>query len=162
MTSTMSAEAEVHELVRRHLTERRIRYTTARKAVVTAIQLASGPRSAAELIDMEGIQVPVSSLYRTLAVLEESGVLRRNHDTAGIARYELSQWLSGHHHHAVCVACGAIQDIEVPHDAEQVLLNMVNELGKTAGYRVVDHVLEVEGVCRRCDAERDAVRRTNT
>ncbi len=156
MTSILRAEAEVHELVRRHLSEQHIRYTTARKTVVTAFQLASGPRSAAELVTMEGIRIPVSSLYRTLAVLEESGVLRRNHDTAGIARYELSQWLSGHHHHAVCVACGAIQDIEVPHEAEQMLLNMVNELGDAAGYRVVDHVLEVEGVCKACDAERDA------
>jgi len=155
MTSTTRAEAEVHELVRRHLAEQHTRYTTARKTVVTTIQLASGPRSAAELIKVEGLHLPVSSLYRTLAVLEDSGVLRKNHDTAGIARYELSQWLSGHHHHAVCVACGAIQDIEVPHDAEQILLDMVNELGEAAGYRVVDHVLEVEGVCGTCDAQRD-------
>ncbi|GMR03037.1 MAG: ferric iron uptake transcriptional regulator [Acidimicrobiia bacterium] len=154
MAVPASIEAEVHDLVRRHLSDRDIRYTPGRKAVVTAIQLASGPRSAAELVEMDGIRVPVSSLYRTLVVLEESGILRKDHDTSGIARYELSQWLSGHHHHVVCVVCGAIQDIEIPQDAERELLLMASKLGERAGYRVVDHVLEVEGVCPACIAGR--------
>lgn len=105
---------------------------------------------------MDAIGVPASSLYRTLAVLEEAGVLRKAHDTAGIARYELSQWLSEHHHHVVCIACNAIEDIEIPQDAEQAIRRIVGELGESAGYRVVDHILEIEGVCPACDAGRNA------
>ena len=142
---------EVHELVRARLAKTDIRYTSGRRSVVASIQMASGPRSAAELADDARTVVPVSSLYRTLAILEEADVLRRHHGPSGVARYELAEWLTGHHHHVVCVSCGAIEDIDVPHPAELELHAIVDYLGAQAGFRVLDHVLEVEGVCQRCD-----------
>jgi Fur family ferric uptake transcriptional regulator len=146
-----SPSTELHELVNRRLTTDGVRYTSGRRSVVAAIQMASGPRTAAELIDGPTTSIPVSSLYRTLALLEHSDVLKKHHGPDGIARFELAEWLTGHHHHVVCVACGAIEDVTVPRPAEQALAGIVNELGAQAGFRVLDHVLEVEGVCARCD-----------
>jgi Fe2+ or Zn2+ uptake regulation protein len=68
-----------------------------------------------------------------------------------LGKYELAEWLTGHHHHVVCVACGAMEDIDVPHQAEGNLNAIVDSLGALAGFRVLDHVLEVEGVCQSCD-----------
>lgn len=118
---------------------------------MTAVQVASGPRSAAELARDSTGALPVSSLYRTLSILEEAGILRRNHGPDGIARYELAEWLTSHHHHVVCVACGAIEDIDVSDNAERELHSIALSLGSRAGFRVIDHVLEVEGVCPNCD-----------
>ncbi|GMQ92781.1 MAG: hypothetical protein BMS9Abin12_0258 [Acidimicrobiia bacterium] len=142
---------EIHELVRRKLAENSIRYTAGRRTVVTAVQMASGPRSAAELASDATGGLPVSSLYRTLSIFEETGILKRNHGPDGIARYELAEWLTGHHHHVVCVACGSIEDIDVSDKAEHELHSIALSLGSQAGYRVIDHVLEVEGVCPNCD-----------
>ena len=142
---------EVHELVKARLAENDIRYTSGRRSVVASIQMSSGPRSAAELADDTRTAVPVSSLYRTLATLEEADVLKKHHGPNGVGRYELAEWLTGHHHHVVCVSCGAIEDIDVPHPAEVELHAIVDYLGAQAGFRVLDHVLEVEGVCQRCD-----------
>ena len=89
-------------------------------------------------------------MYRTLTILEESDVLKKHHGPDGVGRYELAEWLTGHHHHLVCVSCGAIEDIEVPPSAESELKTIVDSLGEDAGFRVLDHVLEVEGVCQSC------------
>jgi len=149
--ASAAPSTELHELVNRRLSTDGIRYTSGRRSVVAAIQMASGPRTAAELIDSPATSVPVSSLYRTLALLEHSDVLKKHHGPDGIARFELAEWLTGHHHHVVCVACGAIEDVTVPRPAEHALAGIVNELGAQAGFRVLDHVLEVEGVCAKCD-----------
>jgi Fur family ferric uptake transcriptional regulator len=138
-------------MVRQRLAADQIRYTSGRHSLVTSIQMASGPRTAAELAQGYRMDIPVSSLYRTLAILEESDVLRKHHGPDGVGRYELSEWLTGHHHHVVCVSCGEIEDIEVPLRAEKDLTTIVATLGQQSGYRVLDHVLEVEGVCASCD-----------
>jgi len=115
--------------------------------------MAPGPRSAAELAFESTNPLPVSSLYRTLSIFEEAGVLKRDHGADGVARYELSEWLTGHHHHIICVSCGAIEDIDVPTNAERTLHDIASAIGDRAGYRILDHVLEVEGVCRNCDLQ---------
>jgi Fe2+ or Zn2+ uptake regulation protein len=143
--------SELHELVKSKLGDGGVRYTKGRRSVVTAIQMASGPRTAAELRDHTAKDVPTSSLYRSLVVLEECDVVRKQHGPDGVARYELAESLTGHHHHVVCVACGAIEDVSVPKSAEQQLHAIVQSLGSQAEFRVLDHVLEVEGVCPNCD-----------
>ncbi len=149
--SDTAPSSELHELVKSKLSEAGVRYTHGRRSVVTAIQMASGPRTAAELRDHTARDVPTSSLYRTLVVMEECDVVRRQHGPDGVARYELTESLTGHHHHVVCVACGAIEDVAVPKAAEQQLNAIVKSLGSQVGFRVLDHVLEVEGVCPSCD-----------
>ena len=143
--------SELHELVKSKLADRDVRYTRGRRSVVTAVQMASGPRTAAELRDHTAKDVPTSSLYRTLVVLEECDVVRKQHGPDGFARYELAESLTGHHHHVVCVACGATEDVSVPKPAEQQLNAIVKSLGSQVAFRVLDHVLEVEGVCPNCD-----------
>jgi len=150
MTDT-APSSELHELVKSKLADRDVRYTRGRRSVVTAIQMASGPRTAAELRDHAVKDVPTSSLYRTLVILEECDVVRKQHGPDGVARYELAESLTGHHHHVVCVACGAIEDVSVPKPAEQQLNAIVKSLGSQVAFRVLDHVLEVEGVCPHCD-----------
>lgn len=140
---------DLHESVRRSLSSRDVRYTTGRKKVIETLGTVPGPRSAAELLD-ETPGVPLSSLYRSLTVLDEAGVLRRQHDADGLARYELAEWLTGHHHHAVCTECGAVEDIELDETAEASLDEMLSGLSRSTGWHLTGHSLEVEGVCPTC------------
>lgn len=150
MTGT-GPSIETHELVRRKLAASGMRYTAGRRTVVTLMQLATGPRTTAELAAGSVGSLPISSLYRTLSMFEETRVLRRHHGADGVARYELAEWLTGHHHHVACISCGAIEDIDVPESDERSLHAIASTLGSEAGYRVVDHELEVVGVCPTCD-----------
>ena len=148
MPSGSIETTELHESVRRRLAEREIRYTTGRKAVVTALVRLAGPESAAEL--HRRMNVPLSSLYRSLTVLDEAGVLEKHHDADGLARFELAEWLSGHHHHVVCIDCGAVEDVELSDRQEHDLDRLASTVATGAGYELTGHNLEVEGLCRNC------------
>ena len=62
--------------------------------------------------------VPLSSLYRSLAVLVKAEVLAQHHGADETTRYELAEWLTEHHHHLVCVSCGSITDVTASEDQE--------------------------------------------
>jgi Fur family ferric uptake transcriptional regulator len=132
------------------LNTRGVRYTGGRRQVVTALQSSDGPKSAAELhAELAGL-VPVSSIYRTLSVLEEAGVVEPHHSARGITRYEIAEWLAGHHHHLVCVECGAVEDIALPKDMERQLERLVGEVSELSSFSASGHSLEVDGHCPRC------------
>ncbi len=141
--------AELHESVRRRLAEQEIRYTNGRRAVVTTMVRLGGPESAAEL-HRRMSNIPLSSLYRSLTVLDGAGVLEKHHDVDGLARFELAEWLTGHHHHLVCLDCGMVEDVELGDEAEATLDRLAARLAEDAGYEVAGHNLEVEGVCGSC------------
>ena len=118
--------------------------------MIDALASADGPRSAAELSEIVGKSVPLSSLYRTLAVLEEAGVLAPHFSSPGLTRYELAEWLSGHHHHLVCIACGQVQDLPANDAIEDRLQEIVSDVAEKASFREMNHALEIEGHCARC------------
>jgi Fur family ferric uptake transcriptional regulator len=111
---------------------------------------APGPMSAAELSDLLGAEVPLSSLYRTLAILEDAGVAVHHLAAKGLTRYELAEWLMGHHHHLVCVVCGSVADVEIPEGEEGTLRALVSGIARRNGFTPTDHALEIEGRCAEC------------
>jgi Fur family ferric uptake transcriptional regulator len=140
----------VDRQVERRLAETDVRYTRGRRVVIRALAEADGPRSAAELSQVIGESVPLSSLYRSLAVLEEAGVLAPHFSSPGLTRYELAEWLRGHHHHLVCVCCGRVQDIEVSEAVERRLRDLITDIADDASFAELNHVLEIEGHCAQC------------
>ncbi|MFQ5966691.1 MAG: Fur family transcriptional regulator [Acidimicrobiia bacterium] len=139
-------DRQVHERLR----DNDARYTKGRRAVVEALARADGPRSAAELSVQIGDVVPLSSLYRSLALLEEAGVVVPHYATKGLTRYELAEWLTAHHHHLVCVNCGAVEDIEIPAPYETQVRALVDDIGAIVSFTPLNHALEIEGHCSRC------------
>lgn len=143
--------SELHDQVKGRLARHGLRYTLQRRAVVTSFQTSTGPIGVAQLQLESRRPVPISTIYRTLALLEQCNIVRRHHGVDGSARYELSEWLTEHHHHVVCVACGTVRDVSIDQRAEENLHSIAEGLGSQAGFRVLDHVLEVEGVCPECE-----------
>jgi len=92
----------------------------------------------------------MSSLYRTLAVLEDAGVIAPHFGARGLVRYELAEWIAGHHHHFVCVDCGTVEDIDVSRAIERRVDEVVVEISEQASFMPTSHVLEIEGRCREC------------
>jgi len=133
-----------------HLKQEDVRFTTGRRLVVAALAGSEGPLSAAELHDVIGERVPLSSLYRSLSVLEDAGVLVPHFGLKGVTRYELADWIQGHHHHLVCVDCGSVEDVLLPPEYEQRIQTLVDEIGVHARFAPTDHTLEIEGRCAKC------------
>lgn len=140
----------VESRVRDRLVSSGVRFTRGRRAVLHGLSRASGPRSAAELHGDMRRRVPLSSLYRSLAVLEEAGVLVAHTGSRGVTRFELAEWLAGHHHHLVCRDCGMVSDIHLDPEKEAGLQRLAAEAADNAGFAASAHSLEIEGRCTRC------------
>jgi Fur family ferric uptake transcriptional regulator len=136
--------------VEKRLREHDIRYTRGRRVVISALAASDGPRSAAELHQEIGPAVPLSSLYRSLTTLEEAGVVMPHLGARSLTRYELAEWLAGHHHHLVCIVCGSVEDVEVSRRREAEVRGLVDDISAAASFTPLNHALEIEGRCARC------------
>jgi Fe2+ or Zn2+ uptake regulation protein len=144
--TTPSLDREVEKRLHGH----DVRYTRGRRMVVSALVGADGPKSAAELYAEIGPGVPLSSLYRTLTVLEEAGVVVPHLGARGLTRYELAEWITGHHHHLICVQCGQVEDVAIPQPQEAQVRELVEDIGSLVAFTPMGHALEIEGRCSRC------------
>ncbi|MCZ7534230.1 MAG: transcriptional repressor [Acidimicrobiia bacterium] len=127
-----------------------LRFTRGRREVVEALLASDGPMSANELSDVLGDGVPLSSIYRSLAILTDAHILTVHLATKGLARYELSEWLVGHHHHLVCTECGSVEDIHVSASHEERLREVVDAVASVASFIPSSHALEIDGRCAQC------------
>jgi len=140
----------IEEHVVDRLTAVGARFTAARRAVFEELLQSEGPRSAAEVHEGLRRSIPLSSLYRSLAVLEDAGVVTPHHGTRGVTRYEPAEWLSGHHHHLRCTECGRVEDVAVSAAEERRMAQLVGGMAGRAGFHLTGHTLEIEGRCERC------------
>lgn len=144
--------AQLDKQVATRLAEKGVRYTSGRRAVVAGLEQGEGPMTVGELQESLNDGVPLSSLYRTLALMSDTGIISLHHSAHGLTRYELAEWLAGHHHHLVCITCGSVDDIEISVEDERGLELLVQSLAGKSGFAVTDHSLEIDGECRRCQA----------
>ena len=143
------ASPTINRTVESRLKERDVRYTAGRRTVIEALAAADGPLSASEL-HAEVDTLPLSSLYRSLSTLEAAGVIEPHNAVRGVTRYELSEWLRGHHHHLICTQCGSVDDVTVDAEQEQQVEQLVAAIGANAGFSPTGHSFEIEGHCARC------------
>ena len=144
--TTRTRLQEVENRLKKH----GVRFTHGRRAVVEALRESSGPKSAAALHTMVSPQVPMSSLYRTLTIFVDCEIVAVHFSGKGLARYELAEWLTGHHHHLLCINCGSVDDIEIPPEEELKIQRSVEQIGAFASFIPSSHALEIEGRCAKC------------
>lgn len=142
--------AGVHTKVEQSLRSQGMRYTSNRRELISVLEHTHGPLTVDELYRATQQRVPSSSIYREVRALFEAKVLSLIRCTDRSNRFELAEWLSGHHHHMVCRPCMAISDIVLPPEAERRLAELVDLAAAHTGYLVTEHTLEVEGICPDC------------
>ena len=140
----------LEQAVQQRLSSEGIRLTRGRRATLQAIADSGGPRTAAEIQTDLSETIPLSSLYRSLSVLAAAGVLTAQHDAEGIMRFELAEWLAGHHHHRVCISCGAAADVVPSSEQEHAIEQLIEQMAAASGFAVTGHRFEIEGRCASC------------
>ena len=83
-------------------------------------------------------KISIATVYRTVKLLEESGIIERHDFKEGKSRYEPST--DQHHDHLIDINSGEIIEF-VDKDIEK----LQNEVAKRLGYKLVDHKLELYG-----------------
>ena len=117
-----------------------IRMTNQRQVIVGIIGDSEDHPDVAELyrraVD-EDSTISIATVYRTVKLLEEAGVIERLEFGDGRARYEEA---GEHHEHLVDVETGEV--IEFYHAELEALKE---QIAKEMGYELVDHRLELFG-----------------
>lgn len=130
--------------VLQQLSERGFRDTRARRAIVETVLTRDGQFNARQLhADLGRRGVGRATVFRTLDLLVEMGVLNRLHTDGRCSSYIVCA--DQHHHHLVCERCGAVQEISDGR-VERALRAMAAE----SSFRAREHHVEIVGVCRDC------------
>ena len=83
-------------------------------------------------------KISIATVYRTVKLFEESGILEKHDFKGGKARYEQSQ--DEHHDHLIDINSGDIIEF-VDAEIEELQKKVATKLG----YKLVDHKLELYG-----------------
>ena len=84
-------------------------------------------------------KISIATVYRTVKLFEESGILAKHDFKGGKARYE--ELNEGHHDHLIDIKSGEIIEF-VDNEIEE----LQKKVAKKYGYELVDHKLELYGV----------------
>jgi Fe2+ or Zn2+ uptake regulation protein len=143
------AESQIHDLVEVRLRQGQLRYTPGRRTIVEVLYRGGRPMSISE-IERESPTLPRSSAYRHLVDLQGVGAVRSITATGDFTHFELSEDLTEHHHHLLCVRCGAIQDVTPTGAFEIEIATTVTQYARRTGFSPLSHSLDVVGYCAGC------------
>ena len=139
----------IHDVAQERLSTINQRYSTRRRRLVEALVQSPHPLVATDIVDLND-DLPQSTVYRNLAVLETAGVVVKVLTNGDRAAFELAEDLKGHHHHLVCVDCGIVLDIEIPVAVEKILDDGLRDVAEKTGFTLIGHRLDLMGRCSTC------------
>ena len=85
-----------------------------------------------------------ASVYRTLGLLSEAGLVEKHDFLYGPPNYEVT-YGKPHHDHLMCIHCGEIIEFQEPRwEALQ------EEVVRRFGYRLLSHTHKLYGLCEEC------------
>jgi Fur family ferric uptake transcriptional regulator len=90
-----------------------------------------------------GLHLGLTTVYRTLDVLIELGLVQRLHLEDGGQRYAASG--QGHRHQLVCSGCGRVVEF-----TECDLADLPQRLAQRTHFRIEGHWLQFIGLCESC------------
>ena len=119
-----------------------MRLTDQRRTIARIVEGASDHPDVEELHRRASAidpRISISTVYRTLKLFEEAGIIERHEFRDGRARYEPAS--EDHHDHLIDLRSGAVVEFNNA-EIERIQERIARELG----FRLVDHRLELYGV----------------
>jgi Fe2+ or Zn2+ uptake regulation protein len=128
------------------LRSRGFRLTSQRLAVISVLLETDEHLTPAQVLARGRRAQPglgLTTVYRTLELLRESGYVRRIHLDEGCHAYACLREKEGHH--LVCQTCHRVVDFPCTG-----LTELVEETAERTGFAVESHLLELVGLCPAC------------
>jgi Fur family ferric uptake transcriptional regulator len=139
--------AALLERFRRFLRDHRLPVTRQRDLVAQTVLLAEDHLSVDGIrrrLREKGERVGTATVYRTLDVLLESGLVRAHDFGEGFKRYEPMP-AQAHHEHLICERCGRVVEFQ-----NERLERMLPIIADEHAFQHDRHRVEIYGVCREC------------
>ena len=141
------ADDAVVDRFRGWLRERSLPVTPQRMAIAEVLLSATQHLSAEEVtreLSDRGMKAGVATVYRTLDVLVESGLVVERDFGEGFRRFEPARDVPWHEH-LICTGCGRVEECR-----DERIGAITAELAAARGFEPELHRLVIHGRCRDC------------
>lgn len=105
--------------------------------------------STEEIYDIVKVKFPeigLATVYRTVQLFEEMGIVDRLNFDDGCSRFELaSEDTVHHHHHLICEECNKVFEVE-----NDLLDDIEKEIENKYNFKIHDHNVMFYGICKEC------------
>ncbi|GAA1850977.1 Fur family transcriptional regulator [Microlunatus capsulatus] len=122
---------------------RRTRQRAAVDQILSHLEEFQTAQQIHDVLRHQGDSVGLTTVYRTLQAMVESGELDALRTDDGETAYRRCS--SGHHHHLVCRSCGRTVEVSGP-----AVETWASAVADEHGFRDVSHDLEIFGTCGSC------------
>ena len=140
------------------------RLTAPRQAIIDVLEKSEDHLSAEDIymkVHPTNRDIGLTTIYRTLDLLEETGIVSKFDFGHGRAKYELSEEYGDkkHHHHLLCMKCRKIIDYSnfFVEELEYIKKATIG-LKKKYNFEICNHMINFYGICPEC--KNGAVART--
>ena len=129
------------EDLKKRLQERQLKMTPQRKTVLQVVH---------DILRENQLEIGLATVYRSLDLLAEIGILQKMEFGDGCSRYEVNTTdpHHHHHHHLICTRCGKVIEF-----ADDMLEDLENDIAQKSGFKIVDHQVKFFGICKECQAQ---------
>lgn len=150
MMSNTSVE-DFRTRLRAHVQQRGLKSSTRRDLILeTLVSLGQHHLTAEELlraVRTKDPRVGAATVYRTLRVLQESGIVTERHFEGGATQFELVS--DSHHDHLICTRCKKIVEFE-----DDAIEQYQHKIAARFGFELHSHRHELYGLCPSCLASK--------
>ena len=125
--------------------EKGVRLTGQRKIIAKVMSESADHPDVDELhkrINKFDNKISIATVYRTVKLFEESGILAKHEFKGGKARYE--ELNESHHDHLIDVKSGEIIEF-----VDEEIEKLQKKVADKYGYELIDHKLELYGVKKK-------------
>ena len=122
--------------------------TDAHKTILNVLEGLKGHPTSAQIVEavrQHDQRIGRASVFRTLDLFCQLGILRPIYHEGGGARYVLMP--DGHHHHVVCLNCHCTIEFE-----DCALDGLAHQLETRLKVQLLGHLLEFYGYCEQCSS----------
>lgn len=123
-----------------------LKNTKPRQAISEILEDANAPLSAEDiyknLLDKK-IQVNLSTVYRSLELLERYGIVNKTVISEGKALFELTSDV--HTHQIICTKCNKMIPVDLC-----PISDLQQQIEKSTEFKITGHRIEIFGICSEC------------
>jgi Fur family transcriptional regulator, ferric uptake regulator len=135
------------EQFRTYLRQHNLPVTQQRLAIATVVFASDRHLSAEDVakdVSSHGENAGTATIYRTLDLLVQSGLVVERDFGEGFRRFEPSRGMP-HHEHLLCTICGRVEEFR-----DERLERMTTIIAEGHGFSRQRHRLVIYGVCAEC------------
>lgn len=128
--------------VEKRCAEKGLRMTEQRRVISNVLEKADDHPDVEDLYNRASEidpQISIATVYRTVKLLEETGIIERHEFRDGRARYEIVP--EDHHDHLIDLKTGNVIEF-----ASEEIERLQEKIAHELGYKLVDHRLELYGI----------------